>query len=130
MKGRHERIKKGWSGSAAVWLLLVPLFVLIVLKTDFLPQVARLGDTSFTKVADEMVQKVSSLGLDRARWQQQQTLDVAKLEDSNQPNQQILAMSRSKDSRLINSGMQLICIFQITNSIVITYDLITTVIDL
>jgi hypothetical protein len=62
MKGRHERIKKGWSGSAAVWLLLVPLFVLIVLKTDFLPQVARLGDTSFTKVADEMVQKVSSLG--------------------------------------------------------------------
>lgn len=42
MKGRHERIKiKGWSGSAAVWLLLVPLFVLIVLKTDFLPQVAR-----------------------------------------------------------------------------------------
>lgn len=50
--------------------------------------------------------------------------------DSNQPNQQILAMSRSKDSRLINSGMQLICIFQITNSIVITYDLITTVIDL
>ncbi|KAB8102247.1 hypothetical protein EE612_033621 [Oryza sativa] len=38
MKGRHERIKKGWSGSAAVWLLLVPLFVLIVLKTDFLPR--------------------------------------------------------------------------------------------
>uniref|UniRef100_A0A0E0LAX4 Glycosyltransferase 61 catalytic domain-containing protein n=1 Tax=Oryza punctata TaxID=4537 RepID=A0A0E0LAX4_ORYPU len=125
MKGRHERIKKGWSGSAAaaVWLLLLPLFVLIVLKTDFLPQVARLGDTSFTKVADEMVQKVSSLGLDTARWQQQQTLDVAKLEDSvvgtrdeltghvdankdsNQPNQQILAMSGSKDSRLINSDV-------------------------
>lgn len=51
MKGRHERIKKGWSGSAAVWLLLVPLFVLIVLKTDFLPQVARRKLNCLTPIA-------------------------------------------------------------------------------
>uniref|UniRef100_A0A0D9WQ90 Glycosyltransferase 61 catalytic domain-containing protein n=1 Tax=Leersia perrieri TaxID=77586 RepID=A0A0D9WQ90_9ORYZ len=107
MKGRQERMmKKGWSGAAALWFIL-PLFVLIVLKTDFLPQVARC--------------------LDRARWQQQ-TLDVAKLEDSvvgapfsvssssdemtvkvdahkdsKQPNL-FLTKSGSKDSSLINSA--------------------------
>jgi protein O-mannose beta-1,4-N-acetylglucosaminyltransferase len=43
MMGRHEGTKKwkGSAGRAAMWLLLPPLLVLIVLKTDFLPQVAR-----------------------------------------------------------------------------------------
>jgi len=43
MMGRHEGTKKGSSsaGRAAMWLLLPPLLVLVVLKTDFLPQVAR-----------------------------------------------------------------------------------------
>lgn len=39
MTGRHEGAKEGGSGRVAMWLLLPPLFVLIVLKTDFLPQV-------------------------------------------------------------------------------------------
>ncbi|KAL5199205.1 hypothetical protein ABZP36_020408 [Zizania latifolia] len=107
MKGRHERIKKRWSVTVAVWIMLAPPFLLIVLKTDFLPQVAR--------------------RLDTARWQQQQ-LDAEKLEDSvvgsplsltssdeitahvdsnkdsNEPIE-ILATSGTKDSRLINSDI-------------------------
>ncbi|KAG8075979.1 hypothetical protein GUJ93_ZPchr0006g44801 [Zizania palustris] len=114
MKGRHhERMKKRWSVTVAVWLMLAPpLFLFVVLKTDFLPQVAR--------------------RLDTARWQQQQQLDAAnKLEDSvvgsalslitssssdeltdhvdsnkdsNEANE-ILATRGTKDSRLINSDI-------------------------
>uniref|UniRef100_J3ME07 Glycosyltransferase 61 catalytic domain-containing protein n=1 Tax=Oryza brachyantha TaxID=4533 RepID=J3ME07_ORYBR len=109
MKGRHERAKKGWTGVAGGGGLL-PLFVLIVLKTDFLPQVARLGDTGFTKVADEMVMKVSSFDsvvgapvpLTSSSDEMRDHVDASK--DSNQPSQ-FLAMNGSKDSRLINSDV-------------------------
>jgi hypothetical protein len=41
MRGRHEGAKHGSSGrAAAMWLLLPPLLVLIVLKAGFLPHVA------------------------------------------------------------------------------------------
>ncbi|KAK8455548.1 hypothetical protein SEVIR_4G135300v4 [Setaria viridis] len=82
MRGsRQEGTKHGSSWTAAMWLLLPPLLVLIVLKTGFLPQVARsksprtvsfgeIRETGFIKLADKMVHKDLTLGLDGARWQQ------------------------------------------------------------
>ncbi|XP_062178705.1 alpha-1,3-arabinosyltransferase XAT2-like [Phragmites australis] len=118
MKGRLECRKYG-SRAAALWLML-PLLVLVVLKIDFLPQVARFSETRFTKVADEMVHKVSSLGLDVAKSEAAEdsivrpppsaasrgeiTGNVVASKDPNQQNQ-VLRANRPKDSSLINSHM-------------------------
>ncbi|KAL6630969.1 hypothetical protein ACP70R_028309 [Stipagrostis hirtigluma subsp. patula] len=101
MKGRQESKKHG-VGAAALWLTL-PLLVLIVLKTDFL---ASFSETRFTNFAGQMVHKVSSFGLDGARWQQK-PLDVAKSEAVREYNQQnqVLATNGPKDESLINSDV-------------------------
>ncbi|KAL6865061.1 hypothetical protein ACP4OV_016212 [Aristida adscensionis] len=105
MKGRHESRKLG-VGAAALWLLL-PLLVLVVLKTDFLPQVAQFSEARFNKVADQMAHKVSYFGLDGARWQQK-PVDVAKPDaagENSQQESQILASNGAKDSSLVNSDV-------------------------
>ncbi|KAF8760507.1 hypothetical protein HU200_010130 [Digitaria exilis] len=108
MKGRHESTKQHGSAGRRLllWLLLTPLLVLVVLKTDFLPQAAHSREAGFTRFKDEMVHKVSSLGLDSARWQQQ-SLDTEKPESAKGYNQQneILATNVAKDASLINSDV-------------------------
>ncbi|XP_047044245.1 beta-1,2-xylosyltransferase XYXT1-like [Lolium rigidum] len=87
---RNESSKKPRCGGAAAAWLLVPLLVLIVLKTDSLPQLARLRETIVTQVSVETVSehelrsKVSSSGLEREKiWQQQQQLvEAAKFKDA------------------------------------------------
>ncbi|CAD6336699.1 unnamed protein product [Miscanthus lutarioriparius] len=86
-----------------MWLLLPSLLVLIVLKTDFLPQVARFRETRFIKDTDEMVLTVPYTGFDNARWQQHPH-DPEAVQDYNQQNQ-ILATNGPKDSSSINSDV-------------------------
>ncbi|CAD6339368.1 unnamed protein product [Miscanthus lutarioriparius] len=84
---RHEKTKQqhGSSGRrAALWLLVPPLLVLAVIKTNLLPQVARFKETGFDKLTNEMVQRVSSLGLDSAS-RQQQSLDAESAKDVAAP---------------------------------------------
>ncbi|TKW21669.1 hypothetical protein SEVIR_4G135200v4 [Setaria viridis] len=108
MKGRHECPKQhGNSGrSAVLWLVLPPLIILIVLKTDFLPQAVLVRETGLTRYKDGMVHKVSSLGVDSTRWQQQ-SLHTEKPESAKGYNQQneILATNAAKDGSLINSDV-------------------------
>ncbi|OEL19979.1 hypothetical protein BAE44_0019002 [Dichanthelium oligosanthes] len=106
MSERHEGTKHGSSRTAVMWLLLPPLLVVIVLKTGFLPQVARIRETGFSKATDEMVHKVSTLGLDSARWQQQ-SHDTVKPEAAKEHNHQdqMLATNGPKDTSLINSDV-------------------------
>ncbi|TVU50239.1 hypothetical protein EJB05_01603, partial [Eragrostis curvula] len=102
---RHECCKHG-SGGALLWLML-PLVLFIVLKTDFLEQVSNFPRPDLTNFADEMARKVSSLGSDSAKRQQEQPLDVSKSEavkDHTRQNQ-ILATNGPKDSSLVNSDM-------------------------
>ncbi|KAG2611956.1 beta-1,2-xylosyltransferase XYXT1-like [Panicum virgatum] len=108
MRGKREGTTKHGSSTvtAAIWLLLLPLLVLIVLKTGFLPQVARFRETGgFAKVRDKMVHKVSTLGLDGARWQQQ-SQDKVKPETAREYNKphQMLA-TNAKDTSLINADV-------------------------
>ncbi|PUZ60479.1 hypothetical protein GQ55_4G131100 [Panicum hallii var. hallii] len=109
MNGRHESTKQHGSGGgkAVLWLLLPPLLVLIVLKTDFLPQAARLRETGFTRFKDGMVNKVSSFGLDSSARGQQQSLDTEKPESAKGYNQQneILATNGARDGSLVNSDV-------------------------
>ncbi|KAJ1259232.1 hypothetical protein BS78_10G138800 [Paspalum vaginatum] len=76
----HETTKQYGRGGrrAALCLLLPPLLVLVVLKTDFLPQVGHFRETGFNKFTEGMVHKVSSLGLDSARWQEQSLFEDSK----------------------------------------------------
>ncbi|PWZ06657.1 hypothetical protein Zm00014a_002685 [Zea mays] len=86
--GRHEGAKEGGSGRVAMWLLLPPLFVLIVLKTDFLPQV--------------VVHTVSYAGFDNARWQQHPH-DPEAVKEYNHQNQILATNGPHEDSSSINS---------------------------
>ncbi|CAD6336698.1 unnamed protein product [Miscanthus lutarioriparius] len=108
---RHEKTKQqhGSGGRRpALWLLLPPLLVLAVIKTNLLPQGARFKETGFDKLTNEMVQRVSSLGLDSAS-RQQQSLDAesAKVLFPAKYNQQnhILATNVAKDGSLRNSDV-------------------------
>ncbi|RCV21811.1 hypothetical protein SETIT_4G167600v2 [Setaria italica] len=128
MRGsRQEGTKHGSSWTAAMWLLLPPLLVLIVLKTGFLPQVARFRETGFIKLADKMVHKDLTLGLDGARWQQPH--DSVKRETGEEHNQphQMLATNSPKDTSLINSDVaapisKLTCDFSSVHSDVCTME--------
>uniref|UniRef100_N1QUJ7 Putative glycosyltransferase AGO61 n=1 Tax=Aegilops tauschii TaxID=37682 RepID=N1QUJ7_AEGTA len=85
--GGNESSKKVVSGGAlAVWLLL-PLVVLVVLKTDCLPQVTvrqLFAQFSFTQpAADGSANKVPSSGTESAT--QQQAVDVARLKSAHDP---------------------------------------------
>uniref|UniRef100_A0ACD5V936 Uncharacterized protein n=1 Tax=Avena sativa TaxID=4498 RepID=A0ACD5V936_AVESA len=89
---RNEGSKKPRCGgaAAAAWLL-VPLFVLVVLKTDSLPELTRLRETIVTQVSVETLRehelrsKVSSSALESEAivQQQQKLLEVAKLKAVN-----------------------------------------------
>ncbi|CAN6163880.1 unnamed protein product [Urochloa humidicola] len=109
MRGRQEAgsTKHGSSsGVVAMWLLVPPLLVLIVLKSGFLPQIAHFRETGFIKFADKIVHKDSTLGLDGARWQQQ-SHDTMKREAAkgyDQPDK-IAATNGPKDTSLINSDV-------------------------
>ncbi|VAI85821.1 unnamed protein product [Triticum turgidum subsp. durum] len=85
--GSNESSKKLVSGGAlAVWLLL-PLVVLVVLKTDCLPQVTvrqLFAQFSFTQpAADDSVNKVPSSGTESVA--QQEAVDVARLKAAHDP---------------------------------------------
>ncbi|KAK3139801.1 hypothetical protein QOZ80_5AG0390490 [Eleusine coracana subsp. coracana] len=103
MKGRRHESCCKHGGGGALWLVL-PLVLFVVLKTDILPQVAQFNGANFSNFADEMANKVSSLGSDSARWR---PLDVSKSEgarDHSGPNQ-ILATNGPKDNSLVNSDV-------------------------
>ncbi|CAL5053107.1 unnamed protein product [Urochloa decumbens] len=117
MRGRQEGSSKHGSSSGvvlvAMWLLVPPLLVLIVIKAGFLPQIARFRETGFIKFADKMVHKDLTLvnfyniqGLDGARWQQQ-SHDTMKREAAkgyDQPDK-MFATNGPKDTSLINSDV-------------------------
>ncbi|CAN6169846.1 unnamed protein product [Urochloa humidicola] len=109
MKGKNVFTKQQGNGGrkAVLWLLLPPLLILIVLKTDFLPQAMRVRETGFTRFKNDMVHKVSTLGLDSARWQQQ-SLNPEKPESAKGYNQQneIIASNAAKDGYLTNSDVE------------------------
>ncbi|KAL6597814.1 hypothetical protein ACP70R_046619 [Stipagrostis hirtigluma subsp. patula] len=99
---RRQKGRKHGCRTAAVCLML--LLLLILLKADFLPLMAALfNESSLTKVEDEMVQKVPSVGVDGAT-PQQQPLAVAKSEaaegvDGATSQQQPLDVAKSEAAK-------------------------------